>query len=97
MHKHVSFLSKDKCAISEKIFLEEANEIIFKSFSDILSLVSRTYYPPRSKKIVSLINRLKKSNYSKSTLGGCIIEKNNNFILISKEPKMRKIAYQVRK
>ena len=97
LQKHVSFLSKDKCAISEKIFAEEANEIIFKSFSDILSLVSGTYYPPRSKKIISLINRLKKSNYSKSTLGGCVIEKNNNYILISKEPKTRKIAYQVKK
>ena len=97
LQKHVSFLSKDECAVSEKIFIEEADEIIFKSFSDILSLVSGTYYPPRSKKVISLINRLKKSNYSKSTLGGCVIEKNNNFILISKEAKKRKIAYQVRK
>ena len=58
---------------------------------------TKSYYPPRSKKITSLINRLKKSNYNKSTLGGCVVEKNNNFILISKEPKIRKIAYQARK
>ena len=95
LHKHVSFLSKDKCVISEKMFSEEASEIVFKSFSDILSLISGAYYPPRSKKVLNLINRLKKNNFNKSTLGGCIIEKENNFILITKEPKTRKLAYQL--
>ena len=60
LHKHVSFLSKNKCLIEKQLFYEEENEIIFKSFSDILSLVSGTYYPPRSKKIINLINRIKK-------------------------------------
>ena len=91
----MSFLSKDKCVISEKMFSEEASEIVFKSFSDILSLISGAYYPPRSKKVLNLINRLKKNNFNKSTLGGCIIEKENNFILITKEPKTRKLAYQL--
>ena len=62
LSKHVSFVSKNRCVINKKIFLEEAGEIIFKSFSDILSLVSGSYYPPRSKKIVNLINRLKNSS-----------------------------------
>ena len=38
--KHVSFLKKNKCLINKKIFLEEPAEIIFKSFSDVLSLIS---------------------------------------------------------
>ena len=42
-----------------------AREIVFKSFSDILSLVSGTYYPPRSRKIINLISRIKKSKYDK--------------------------------
>ena len=46
LYKHVSFISKNKCLINKKIFSDEAKEIIFKSFSDILSLVSGTYYPP---------------------------------------------------
>ena len=37
---------------NQQIFFDEAQEIIFKSFSDILSLVSGKYYPPRSKKII---------------------------------------------
>ncbi len=97
LSKHASFLSKNKCLISTQIFSEEANEIIFKSFSDILSLVSGTYYPPRSKKIFSLIGRIKKAKFSKSTLGGCIIEKNDSTILISKEPKVKKSTFTKQK
>ena len=94
LYKYVSFVSKNKCLINKQIFTEEANEIIFKSFSDIFSLVSGTYYPPRSRKVINLINRVKKNKFSKSTLGGCIIEKKENSILISKESKTRKTSYQ---
>ena len=97
LYKHASFVSKDKCLLNKKIFLEEAREIIFKSFSDILSLVSGTYYPPRSKKVINLIERLKGRKFIKSTLGGCIIEEKDNFILISKEPKVRKMSFQLQK
>ena len=89
LYKHASFVSKNKCLINKKIFSEEAQEIIFKFFYDILPLVSGTYYPPRSKKVVNLINRLKSDKFVKSTLGGCIIEEKDNFILISKELKKR--------
>ena len=94
LYKHVSFLSKNKCLINKQIFSEEAGEIIFKSFSDILSLVSGTYYPPRSKKVINLIDRIKKNKFTKSTLGGCVVEEKDNFILISKELKMKKMLYQ---
>jgi tRNA(Ile)-lysidine synthase len=97
LYKHVSFLSKSKCLINKQIFSEEAKEIIFKSFSDILSLVSGTYYPPRSKKIINLINSIKKAKFSKSTLGGCIIEKKDSFILVSKELRVKKMLYQLEK
>ena len=90
-------MSKNKCQISEKIFAEEAGEIIFKSFSDTFSLISGKYYPPRSKKIINLINRIKKSAFSKSTLGGCVIEKKNGIILISRENKEEKVAFQPNK
>ena len=92
LYRHASFVSKNKCLVNKKIFSDEAQEIIFKSFSDILSLVSGTYYPPRSKKVVNLINRLKGKKFSKSTLGGCIIEERDSFVLISKELKTKKSA-----
>ena len=97
LYKHVSFVSKNKCLINRQIFSEEASEIIFKSFSDILSLVSGKYYPPRSKKVINLINRVKKNKFSKSTLGGCIVQEKDNFILVSKEYRVKKMLYQPRK
>ena len=97
LYKHVSFISKHKCLISKKIFIEEAGEVIFKSFSDILSLVSGTYYPPRSKKVINLINRVKRIKFNKSTLGGCVIEKKDSFVSISKELKFKKTSLQLGK
>ena len=97
LYKHVSFLSKSRCLINRQIFLDEAGEIIFKSFSDVLSLISGTYYPPRSKKIMNLIDRVKKNKFTKSTLGGCIVEESGSFILVSKEPKLKKMSYQPEK
>ncbi len=87
LHKHVSFSSKKKCVINTKILSEEPDEIIFKSFADIFSLIGGSYYPPRSKKIVDLINRIKRKKYKKSTLGGCIVDKKDGSILISKESR----------
>ena len=97
LYKHASFISKNKCLINKKIFSDEAEEIIFKSFSDILSLVSGKYYPPISKKVINLISRLRKSKFSKSTLGGCVVEEKNNFILITQELKLKKTSYQPQK
>ena len=38
----------------------------------------------------NLMNRLKSKKFAKSTLGGCIIEERDNFVLISKELKTKK-------
>ena len=97
LEKHTSFISKNKCVLNERIFYEESGEIIFKSFSDILSLVAGKYYPPRSKKITSLMDRIKKGKFVKSTLGGCIIEKKGGFVLISKELNVKKMTHQMQK
>ena len=82
--------------INKQIFSEEAEEIVFKSFSAILSLVSGAYYPARSKKILNLINRLRGKKFDKSTLSGCIIEVKDNFISVSKEPRVKKMLYHAR-
>ena len=89
-YKYIYFLKKDHCSIDKKIFKNEAKEIVFKSFADTLTKISGSYYPPRSKKILSLIEKLKKSKPTKSTLGGCIIEDKNNLVMIYKEPRFKK-------
>ena len=95
LNNNVSFLSKNNCIINSKIFDEEANQIIFKLISDVLSLVAGSYYPPRSKKILNLINRLKLKKFKKCTLGGCVLEKKDGFISITKEVRVKQL-YQNR-
>tara|TARA_Y100000590_G_scaffold120288_2_gene137721 strand:- start:10670 stop:11776 length:1107 start_codon:yes stop_codon:yes gene_type:complete len=103
MYKYTRFVPKkssngyeQKCTISKNIFLHEADEIVFKLFSEVLSEVSKSYYPPRSKKILNLIDRLKIKKVHKSTLGGCIVESDSNNIIISKELNKRKISNQLK-
>lgn len=97
LYKHASFLTENECLINRQIFADEAGEIIFKSFSDVLSLVSGKYYPPRSKKVLSLINRVKKNKFKKSTLGGCVIDMRGNLISITKEHKVKSALLRLHK
>ena len=92
LQNNVNFLSKNKCIIHPNLFTEEANEVIFKSVSDVLSLISGSYYPPRSVKILNLIKNLKNKKPKKCTLGGCIIEKKDGFISVTKEAKVKHLA-----
>mgnify|MGYP001206994078 CR=1 FL=1 len=89
LQKHASFLSENECLINRRLLTDEAEEIIFKSFSDVISLVSGKYYAPRSKKVLNLINRIKKNKFTKSTLGGCVVDKRDNLISITKEQKVK--------
>ena len=83
--------------VNKNLFLNEADEVVFKLFSDILSEVSQSYYPPRSKKVINLISKVKNNTHHKATLGGCVIECKSNYILISKEPMATKISNQLKK
>ncbi len=58
-------------------------KILQKSIKDL----TKKYYFPRTKKIVNLINNIKLKKKMKSTLGGCIITKEKNNIMLIKEPK----------
>ena len=73
-----------KCLI-DNCFFQNPNEIIFRSLSNILSNVGKKYYPPRGKSITQLINRMHSSNFKKTTLSRCVIEKVNNYFIISEE------------
>jgi tRNA(Ile)-lysidine synthase len=92
IQNNVNFLSKNSCIVNSNIFIDEADEVIFRLIADILSLVSGSYYPPRSRKILNLIVRLKKKNFKKCTLGGCVLEKKDNFILVAKEARTKQIS-----
>ena len=81
-----SFFSKKKCQIIvNDEFFNQPNEVIFRSFSDSIKKVGNNYYRPRGKKIERIIHEINKGTFFKATLGGCIIEKVSQTVIISKE------------
>ena len=76
---------KNETVVYLNDFLLENGEIQLKVLSNCIKNVSRNYYPPRAKKIVNLLNKVKFDKRLKVTLGGCIIHKTHNNLVICKE------------
>ena len=53
--------------------------------AEIIKLIGKNYYPARGKKIEKIIRDIHNYSFLKGTLGGCIIEKVNQTIIVSKE------------
>jgi len=75
----------NKIFINLKTFLLENNEIQLKIFSKCIKNISKNYYPPRAKKVLNLLSRVKSEKKLKITLKGCIINKSQNNLIICKE------------
>ncbi len=86
LKKNTSFFNTKNKIILNKSFFLQPYEVIFRSFSDSLKLVGKKYYPVRGKKLDNIIKRAQHNNSFKVTLGGCIIEKVNQTVIITKEP-----------
>ena len=82
------FNVKKKELILNKEFFNHPYEIVFRSLSDSLKLVGKMNNEVRGKKIDNIINNLRKNNSLKETLGGCVIKKVNQSVIISKEHKI---------
>ena len=83
--KNTFFSKKNDRFILNKFFFNQPYEIIFRAFSDCIRKIGKKYYPVRGKKLNKIINDIEKGSLSKVTLGGCIIEKVNQTVIISKE------------
>ena len=80
------YFEKDKKIILNKSFFNNPDEIIFRSFIEVLTTISMKKNYPRGKKAVALLNSLKFSNkIVKLTLSGCIIEKIHDTVIIYPE------------
>jgi tRNA(Ile)-lysidine synthase len=80
---------KNIVSINLNAFLSENNDIQLKILSNCLKNISKNYYPPRAKKVLNLISRIRVKKEIKATLGGCIINKRQNNLIIFKE-KLKK-------
>ena len=84
MKKFVKF-EKNSTILNLVQFQKEPQEIRFRIINDIVKKRSNSYYPPRSKKVINLINGFKNNRLKKCTLGGCIFERKKSLLYVSKE------------
>ncbi len=84
MKKIVKYKKKET-VLNLEDFKKEPKEIKFRIINNIVKKRANTYYPPRSYKVVNLINRIEGKKLKKCTLGGCLFEKRNNFLYVSRE------------
>ena len=82
-----NFVSFEKKAtiLNLRKFQKEPQEIRFRIINNIIKDRSNSYYPPRSKKILNLIDAFQSNRIKKCTLGGCIFERKTSFLYVSKE------------
>ena len=84
MKKFVKF-EKKLTILNLTQFKKEPQEIRFRIINSIVKKRSNSYYPPKSKKVLNLINGFQNNNLKKCTLGGCIFERKKSFLHVSKE------------
>ena len=82
---NAKFLKKNNTYILSKLFFNQSEEVIFRSFSTVLKKISSRYYPSRGKSISDSILKINSTKYKKFTIGGCYVEKIKETVLITKE------------
>jgi tRNA(Ile)-lysidine synthase len=82
---NITILSQKNNIVLKEKFFSQSNEVIFRSLSEVIKIVGKRYYAVRGKKIDKVINLIKTKTFFKVTLGGCIIKKVNETVILSKE------------
>ena len=85
LKENISFLKNKKLVILKEKFFYQSQEVVFRSFTEILKLVGKKYYSARGKKIDKVIQLIKNRISLKITLGNCIIKKVNKTVIVAKE------------
>lgn len=81
-----SFYNKvKKELILNEFFFNHPYEVIFRSISDSIKLIGGKYNAPRGKKIDHILEKIKNNSFIKATLGGCVIKKLNQTVILTKE------------
>ena len=85
LQKNTFFSKKRKKLILDIVFFQQPYEVVFRALSESIRLVGAKYYSPRGKKLDRIIYGIQNQQSFKSTLGGCIIEKVGQTVIIHKE------------
>ena len=85
LEENTFFLEKKRSVVFKESFFYNSAEVVFRSFTEIIKLVGKKYYPSRGKKIDMIIKLINDKSSFKVTLGGCIIKKINQTVIVTKE------------
>jgi tRNA(Ile)-lysidine synthase len=85
LKENASFLNNKNLIVLNEEFFQESQEVVFRSFTEIIKFVGKKYYPVRGKKIDKIIQSINNKASLKMTLGGCVIKKVNQTVILSKE------------
>ena len=81
-----SFFYEDKKELLlNENFFNQPHEVVFRSISDSIKLVGGKYNAVRGKKIDYILDKIEQNSLKIETLGGCLIKKVNQTVIISKE------------
>ena len=84
--ENTKFLNKEKSIIINESFFNQPDEIVFRSFSELIHEIGKKMSYARGKKVLNVIKNIKTSkSFKKQTLSGCVFEKVNKSIIISRE------------
>ncbi len=85
LEDNVTILSQKNNVILKENFFSQSNEVVFRSLTEVIKIVGKKYYAVRGKKIDKIINLINYKSSFKVTLGGCVIKKVNETVILSKE------------
>ena len=89
--KNSIYFKERNTFILNRSFFSQPNEIIFRSFGNILKKIGKKYYHPRGKSLVSVIQRIKSKKLKKTTLGGCMIKKVSETVIVFPETSKKRL------
>ena len=82
---NLTIMNKKNMFILKENFFYQSDEVVFRSFTEVIKIVGKKYYAVRGKKIGRVIDLIRAKPSFKVTLGGCLIKKVNKTIILSKE------------
>ena len=85
LKKNTFFSSKKNKLIIKNQYFDQPFEVILRSLSESIKFIGKGSYSVRGKKLAKIISKIENNRFYKQTLGGCIIEKVNQTIILSKE------------
>jgi len=84
-NRNTHFLrNKNKLILNNDFFLQPY-EVVFRCLSSAIKMIGGKYYSVRGKKTENLISKIQNNRSFRVTLGGCIVEKVNQTVIIYKE------------